>query len=84
MALFEEAGRIFRYEDELFTRPSWVAVMMGQNLMPKTVDPIVDSLNEQEIARSLVSMQTAMNNASHQMETHESFLKKYAWANAPA
>lgn len=84
MVLFEEAGRIFRYEDELFTRPSWVAVMMGQNLMPKTVDPIVDSLNEQEIARSLVSMQTAMNNASHQMETHESFLKKYAWANAPA
>lgn len=84
MELFQEAGRIFRYEDELFTRPSWVAVMVGQNLMPKTVDPIVDSLNAQEIARSLASMQTAMTRASDNMETHEAFLKKYAWANAPA
>lgn len=84
MELFQEAGRIFRYEDELFTRPSWVAVMVGQNLMPRTVDPIVDSLNEQEIARSLGSMQSAMMAASQKMETHESFLKKYAWATAPA
>ncbi|MEM9179821.1 MAG: tryptophan halogenase family protein, partial [Pseudomonadota bacterium] len=82
--LFQEAGRIFRYEDELFTRPSWVAVMVGQNLMPRTVDPIVDSLNEQDIARSLGSMQSAMMAASQKMETHESFLKKYAWATAPA
>lgn len=84
MELFREAGRIFRYEDELFTRPSWVAVMVGQNLMPKTVDPIVHSLNAQEIARSLGSMQTAMIRASDNMETHEAFLKKYAWATAPA
>ncbi len=84
MELFREAGRIFRYEDELFTRPSWVAVMVGQNLMPRTVDPIVDSLDAQEIARSLGSMQSAMMAASQKMETHESFLKKYAWAIAPA
>lgn len=84
MELFEEAGRIFRYEDELFTRPSWVAVMIGQNILPRTVDPIVNSLNEQEIARSLGSMQTAMTSASQKMETHEAFLKKYAWASAPA
>ncbi|MEL6826303.1 MAG: tryptophan halogenase family protein [Pseudomonadota bacterium] len=84
MDLFQEAGRIFRYEDELFTRPSWVAVMVGQNLLPRTVDPIVDSLSAQEIARSLGSMQSAMMNASQKMETHETFLKKYAWAPMPA
>ena len=84
MDLFQEAGRIFRYEDELFTRPSWVAVMVGQNLLPRTVDPIVDSLSAQEIVRSLGSMQSAMMNASQKMETHETFLKKYAWASVPA
>ena len=81
--LFREAGRFFRYEDELFSKPSWVAVMLGQNVYPKSVDPIVSNLNEQEILRSLASMQSAMRGATAQMETHESFLKKYAWAAAP-
>ncbi|MEO1660437.1 MAG: tryptophan halogenase family protein [Pseudomonadota bacterium] len=84
MELFQEAGRVFRNEDELFTRPSWVAVMMGQNLLPKTVDPIVSGLDAQVISRSLGSMQTAMNNAAQRMEPHEIFLKKYAWATPPA
>ncbi|MEL6857055.1 MAG: tryptophan halogenase family protein [Pseudomonadota bacterium] len=84
MELFQEAGRVFRNEDELFTRPSWVAVMMGQNLLPKTVDPIVSGLDAQEISRSLGSMQTAMNNAAQRMEPHETFLKKYAWATPSA
>ncbi|MEM7330225.1 MAG: tryptophan halogenase family protein [Pseudomonadota bacterium] len=83
MQLFEEAGRIFRYEDELFTRPSWVAVMIGQNLMPRTIDPIVANVPEPEIVRSLGSMKTAMISACQKMETHESFLKKYAWSDSP-
>ncbi|MEL7110336.1 MAG: tryptophan halogenase family protein [Pseudomonadota bacterium] len=82
--LFQEAGRVFRYEDELFTRPSWVAVLIGQNILPKTIDPIVEGLNEQDIARSLSSMRTAMTGAAQKMETHETYLKKYAWATEPA
>ena len=80
--LFQEAGRFFRYEDELFSKPSWVAVMLGQNVIPKSVDPIVSSLNEQDVLKSLGSMQSAMLGATTKMETHESFLKKYAWAGA--
>lgn len=84
MDLFQEAGRVFRYEDELFARPSWVAVMVGQNVLPKTIDPIVAELSDEEIARSLNSMRVALNGAAQKMETHETYLKKYAWATAPA
>ncbi len=84
MELFREAGRIFRYEDELFSRPSWVAVMLGQNIHPKSVDPIVHSLNSAEVARSLESMRSSMNKATSQMPTHEAMLRQYAWAAAPA
>ncbi len=42
--LFREAARVFRYEEELFSRPSWVAVFLGQNIVPTRCDPIVASL----------------------------------------
>lgn len=82
--LFREAGRIFRYEDELFSKPSWIAVLLGQNMQPKSVDPIIGALPAAQIAKSLVSMKAAMDSATEKMPTHEAFLKNYAWANEPA
>ncbi|MCR9078321.1 MAG: tryptophan 7-halogenase [Hyphomonadaceae bacterium] len=76
--LFREAGRVFRYEDELFSKPSWVAVLLGQNVIPRTVDPIVEGVDAQQIEHSLGSMQTAMNNAVMKMSSHAAFLNKYA------
>jgi tryptophan halogenase len=78
--LFREAGRIFRYEDELFSKPSWIAVMLGQNVWPETVDPIVSTVEPSDITRSLHSMTSAMSGAVAKMETHQAFLQKYAWA----
>lgn len=82
--LFREAGRVFRYEDELFSKPSWIAVLLGQNVTPKSIDPIVSNLTEAEIVRSLGSMQSAMIGATSKMQTHEALLRKYAWAVEPA
>lgn len=78
MELFREAGRIFRHEDELFSKPSWVAVMLGQNIVPRVVDPFVSEINETEIARSLTSMRSAMARAVTNMPTHTDFLSRYA------
>ena len=43
----------FRYEDELFSKPSWIAVCLGQNLIPKSIDPIVSSLPLKQVQHSL-------------------------------
>ncbi len=82
MELFREAGRVFRYEDELFAKPSWVAVMLGQNIYPRTIDPFVSEIDTNEISRSLGSMQAAMERATTSMPTHTSFLSNYARAEA--
>ncbi len=76
--LFKEAGRAFRYEDELFSSTSWIAVFVGQNILPRSIDPIVETLPPAEISRSLNSMQTAMTQAAAKMPTHEAFIQKYA------
>lgn len=82
--LFREAGRVFRYEDELFSKPSWVAVLLGQNIHPRSIDPIVCAVDPAQISKSLTSMQTAMATATSRMPTHEAFIRKYAGSSAPA
>ena len=76
--LFREAGRVFRYEDELFSKPSWVAVLLGQNIQPSVVDPIVEGVSADQIHHSLSSMKAAMSNAVTKMETHQAFIGRYA------
>ena len=78
MQLFEEAGRVFRYEDELFARASWVAVMTGQGVTPRRVDPMVAALPMGDIERSLGSMRRAIDGASEQLPDHRAFLDRYA------
>ncbi|EQD69813.1 Tryptophan halogenase, partial [mine drainage metagenome] len=35
MRLFADSGRSFRESEELFAEPSWVEVMIGQNILPR-------------------------------------------------
>ena len=56
IALFREKGRIFRYDDELFTVPSWVAVLLGQGIVPSGYDPVVDALDADRVAEALRHM----------------------------
>ena len=80
--LFREAGRVFRYEEELFARASWVAVFLGQNIVPTRVDPIVGSLPASEVRQSLDSMRVAMSGAAQAMPSHADFIQRYCPAPA--
>ena len=78
--LFSEAGRVFRYDDELFSKPSWIAVCLGQNIFPKNYDPVVASLPPEKVDHSLQSMRKAMVQAVQRMPDHAAFLRKYGAA----
>ena len=54
--LFREHGRVFRYNDELFDIPSWVAVMLGQQIVPQSHDPLADSLPDGEVLRAMMEL----------------------------
>ena len=75
--LFKDAGRIFRYDDELFSKESWIAVCLGQNLIPKTLDPIVASLPQDQVQHSLDTMRNALHRTAKNMPDHQAFLERY-------
>src|SRR3546814_14433031 len=56
IALFREKGRVFRDNFELFSTPSWVAVMFGQGIWPEGYDPIADALDDARVDQAMAQM----------------------------
>ncbi|WP_293751464.1 tryptophan halogenase family protein [uncultured Paraglaciecola sp.] len=76
--LFKAAGRVFRDDQELFSKPSWIAVMLGQNIEPEVCEPILSGIPIGDIQRSLDSMNGAMVQAVSRLPSHAEFIHKYA------
>ncbi|WP_076069523.1 tryptophan halogenase family protein [Sphingomonas montana] len=82
LSLFREKGRIFRYDDELFGIPSWVQVLLGQNVVPVGYDPIVDALDADRVADALRQMRATTLRSAQALPTHADFIARHAPSGA--
>ena len=76
MELFRAKGRSFREGVELFDVTSWVAVMLGQNVIPRGYDPIADALDENRIAQALEQIRAGYFEAAGSLPTHGEFIAR--------
>jgi tryptophan halogenase len=72
--LFRCKGRIFRYDDELFSVPSWVAVLLGQNVVPEGYDPVADALDADRLLEALRRLRAGMAHAAAALPSHADIL----------
>jgi tryptophan halogenase len=79
LQLFYEGGRFLRYEGELFPNASWVAVMLGQHVIPRSVDPLIAGMPAAEIEPKLQVLRRAMNEFADTLPAHEEVLGKYCF-----
>ena len=79
---FRNKGRVPADTVELFTTPSWVSVMLGQNIMPDGYDPPVDGLDEQKVAHALEQIRTAIGEMADRLPTHGEFVAQCVSAAA--
>lgn len=77
IALFRESGRYVHRNGELFGRPSWVAVMLGQHVLPETIDPAVASLPHTEVDRKLELIRNAFGDFAETVLPHAEVLARY-------
>ena len=70
-----------RYEFGAFLPPSWVAVMVGQNLRPEHYDPRVDHLDFEQIKRISDAMRADIAGAVMSAKTHSEYLQSIGAAS---
>jgi tryptophan halogenase len=75
--LFSEGGRFLRHEGELFPNASWVAVMLGQGVIPRAVDPLVAARPVADIEAKLELLRGAMNGFVDTLPSHEQALGRF-------
>ncbi|MBO6795915.1 tryptophan halogenase family protein [Maricaulis sp.] len=75
LGLFRENGRFFAHKGDLFTLTSWLAVMVGQGILPKAYSPVADSLASDELARTLRDMRETYAMAASKMPPHDAFIR---------
>ena len=77
MELFAHSGRLFINDGEAFALTSWVAVMMGQGIMPKTYDPTANVLSDDDVRKSLNFIREAFAKTATQQLKHSDFLARH-------
>jgi tryptophan halogenase len=74
MELFRAKGRIFRYQEDLFTEDSWLAVMLGQGVTPRSYDRLVDRIPLDDLVRNMALLKDATLKTALAMPTHQAFI----------
>jgi len=74
MQLFAERGRLPFYEDETFARDSWLAVLLGQGIIPRRTDPLIDTVPLAESDRAMMTMRDGIARIVPTLPTHADFL----------
>lgn len=75
--LFRETGRVFRRNEELFVENSWVQVMMGQGIMPKSYHPVATKLSANELDAFLSGQRESVARTVAGLPDHQSYIAHY-------
>ena len=80
IALFRANGRLYREHDELFSETSWLAVMLGQRIVPDAYHPLVDGYPIEPLFQYLDQTRQVIRRAAAAMPTHEAFIRQHCQA----
>jgi tryptophan halogenase len=76
LELWRSKGRLFRDGQELFGPASWVAVLLGQGIVPEEQDPMVMTIDPAMAADTLDKMHLSYRRLAEQMPTHAEFIAR--------
>ncbi len=68
--MFQSRGRVSLYDEETFEESSWIAVFLGQNVVPRRYHPLADQFPLEEVRARLDRMRTVIAKAADAMPTY--------------
>ncbi|RYE73804.1 MAG: tryptophan 7-halogenase, partial [Oxalobacteraceae bacterium] len=78
--LFQDSGRFFRNHNEMFAEISWVQVMVGQGILPRTYHPLVDQVSDDDTYRFIASVERTISDCAAAMPPHQAFIDRHCAA----
>ena len=75
--LFRRHGRVVKYRQGVFLEPSWLAVYLGQGIVPDGYDPRADAVPGPQLARAFDKLDAETRAAVAQMAPHADYLARF-------
>jgi tryptophan halogenase len=73
---FRERGRLPFYEEETFSRDSWLAVLLGQSVTPQRVDPLTDAVAPAQSEKAMEQTREAIRTFVDRLPKYSDFLQR--------
>ena len=77
---FRSGGRTVAEPLELFQNPNWLAVLVGQEILPERHDPLADLREQVDAKRFLADLRRLMEEAAQAMPTHSQYIRRHCAA----
>ncbi|MCK0127589.1 tryptophan halogenase family protein [Erythrobacter sp. F6033] len=74
---FRTSGMLVADERELFANPSWIAVYLGQDIIPERAPAIAEMRQQVPVAERMKAIAQAMQDAVAEMPEHADFLNQH-------
>lgn len=76
IAHFRHSGRIVLTRGDLFQAPSWLAVLVGQGIVPEDYDPLADQYPVGDIQAHLLAMRSEISRLVATLPDHETYIQR--------
>jgi len=82
IALFEASAAAPDYRYGLFSRDSWLAVLVGQGILPRSWNPLAEAIPIDELEARLADLKYRIEANAADMTPHGDFVRSYCLAPA--
>jgi len=76
LELFRSSGRLFRYNEELFTETGWLQVLIGQGIEPASYHPLANAPGDEAVDKYLASIEEVIAAKVARMPEHADYIRQ--------
>lgn len=76
LELFRSSGRLFRYNEELFTETGWLQVLIGQGIEPASYHPLANAPGDEAVDKYLASIEEVIAAKVTRMPEHVDYIRQ--------
>ena len=82
--LFRSTGRLVVLDTNGFSEASFVSILFGLGVMPKTCDPFIDGIDETQLLQHFTRLRSAIQGTVAAMPDHADFIERNVRADSVA